>query len=346
MNNPHGLKIVIASAGRRAHYIEWFKKALRNQDLHGEIIAMEFRETSPTFAIADRAVQTPAYNSAEYAETLLSWFAVERPTLFLCLNDYEMQMLSGHLSDRLRSLGCTVAVLAPAGQDVVIDKLQMSKVLRERGIPTPNTYSGADLDAVAASVAAETKFIVKHRFGSGSVGLQIATARTLPEAVATTAATALTEDGHSAESSPEAVVVQDYLPGSEFGVDGVFSLDGRSELLGVVARCTEQIRDGDPEVATSVHANRFHDDMAAIGKLLNPTGPINVDFRETHTGEPQVIDINPRLGGGYPFNHRAGANLPAALVRLAAGLDHDPKLLEYELDVTTARREEFTVISR
>lgn len=73
---------------------------------------------------------------------------------------------------------------------------------------------------------------------------------------------------------------------------------------------------------------------------------MNVDFRENSAGEPHIIDINPRMGGGYPYCHRAGADMPSALIRAVAGLEHLPELLDYEIDVTSVRREEFTVISR
>lgn len=80
------------------------------------------------------------------------------------------------------------------------------------------------------------------------------------------------------------------LPGIEYGVDGVFPVDGSSQMLGVLARRKDQMR------------------------------------------------------GGYPFCHRAGADLPSALIRSAAGLEHIPSLLTYDLNVTTAHREEFTVL--
>src|SRR5699024_1733551 len=42
--------------------------------------------------------------------------------------------------------------------------------------------------------------------------------------------------------------------------------------------------------------------------------------------------------------HRAGADLPAALIRSAAGLADQPDLLDYAVGVITVRREEFTVL--
>jgi carbamoyl-phosphate synthase large subunit len=350
------LKVVIASAGRRAHYIEWFRDALRAQDIPGEVIAMEYRTSSPSFGLADRTVPAPAYNSPEYAEALHRWCARERPDLFLSLNDYELQILSGPLADGLRGLGCRVAVLDGDAQSIVLDKHRMATVLAAHRIPTPRTWLGSEvatLQAAALQAAAlrpsgpgADGYVVKHRFGSGSTGLQVVTRPDLGEAVAESARTALGADGLPAPDGRAAVVVQEMLPGPEYGVDGVFAVDGSSRMLGTLARRKEQMRGGDTEVATTVSAAPFRDAMKRIGGLLAPTGAIDVDFRETATGEPLVIDINPRLGGGYPFCHRAGADLPAALLRSAAGLGDDPSLLGYELGVTTARREEFTVLPR
>ncbi|MGP6174875.1 ATP-grasp domain-containing protein [Corynebacterium sp. A21] len=345
MGNEKSLKIVIASAGRRAHYIEWFREALKKQGIRGEVIAMEYRTTSPSLSLADRGVANPAYNSPDYPQAVRSWVAAERPDLFLSLNDYELHIMSAGLADELRELGCAVTVLGSAAQSIVLDKYRMSTTLQEQGIPTPATYLGTDAASIVASAAENTEFVVKHRFGSGSSGLLFTTAAELDNAVAKSAVTALGEDGYPSHNSLTSVVVQERLPGTEYGVDGVFSVDGNSRLLGVLARRKDLMRSGDTDIATTVPATPFREAILGIGNLFCPTGAIDVDFRETAEGEPLVIDINPRLGGGYPFCHRAGADLPSALIRSAAGLDEIPSLLDYEHGVTTARREEFTVLS-
>lgn len=340
------LKIVIASAGRRAHYIEWFRDALKKQQIPGEVIALDYRATSPTVGLADRAYQTPAYNNPKYATWVREWFTQERPDLFLCMNDYEMQTLSGELADELRKLGCIVSVLAPTQHSIVLDKHKMFCSLVERGLPTPQTHLGSNLDTVLEEADDAQKFIVKHRFGAGSTGLEVVETPALAEAVERSADTALGHDGRKLVGDTSAVLIQEFLPGDEFGVDGVFSLDGQSELLGTLARRTDQMRDGDPDVATTVSGDRFAPLMRQLGALLCPTGTMNVDFRENSEGEVQIIDINPRMGGGYPYCHRAGADMPSAIVRAVAGLDHNPELLNYDTGVTSARREEFSVIAR
>lgn len=346
MGNGTPMKIVIASAGRRAYYAEWFRDALRSQGIDGEVIALEYSATSPSFGVADRAVKMPAYNSAEYPETIRSWFAEHRPDVLFCMNDYEIQILSGGLAQELRDLGCLVPVLAPEKQAMVLDKYRMSTSLGELGVPTPATYVGSEVDAVVAAAAPDARYVVKHRFGAGSSGLEFPGRDGLREAVARSAESALGEDGFAAKNGADAVIIQDFLPGDEYGIDGVFSLDGSSELTGVLARRVDKLRDGDPDVATSAPAERFRDLVVKVGEVLQPSGPINLDVRADADGVYRVIDINPRLGGGYPFCHRAGADLPAALIRAVRGLPHDPELLSYQDGVTTVRREEFTAISR
>src|SRR5699024_8644110 len=89
--------------------------------------------------------------------------------------------------------------------------------------------------------------------------------------------------------------------GAEYGVDGVYSLHGDGSLLGALARRTDRMRGGDTDVATTVTPEVFTASMAALGDLLKPVGPIDVDFREAADGTPLIIDVNPRFGGGYPF---------------------------------------------
>jgi carbamoyl-phosphate synthase large subunit len=340
------MKIVIASAGRRAHYLEWFQDALRSLDIPGEVIAMEYRGTAPGFGVADRAVTMPAYNSPEYGEAIRRWFAEERPDVFFCMNDYELQVLSGELADDLRRSGALVAVMAPDKQAIVLDKHAMAASFEEHGIPTPATSLGTEVDDLIAAAPEGARFVVKHRFGSGSSGLEFAGADGLREAVARSAETALGDDGRRVEDGPAGVIVQELLPGDEYGLDGVFSLDGRSELLGVMARKVAQKRAGDTDVATSADPAPFRDLVTRVGRLLLPSGSIDMDVREDAEGVARVIDINPRFGGGYPYCHQAGARVPAALIRSARGLGPDPALLEYEIGVTSTRREGFTVIAR
>ena len=337
------LKIAIASAAHRAHYVDWFKEALLSQGVTGEVIALEYRASAPTLAYADAAVIMPAYNSPEYRGAVVEWARNASPDFFISLNDYELQILADGLADDLRELGCTVAALDSAAQSAVLDKHLMAATLHRCGIPTPTTWLGSEAAQVIKANPGGA-FVVKHRFGSGSAGLVFASAQNLRTAVFESAELAKAGDGRASVDGLDAVIIQERLPGTEFGVDGIFSLRGTGELRGVLARRKDRMRSGDTDVATTVAADRFAGSLAALGRILKPVGAIDVDFKESADGSPLIIDVNPRFGGGYPFCHLAGADVPADIVRMLAGLDDDRSLLNCEPGITSARREGFALL--
>src|SRR5699024_11626086 len=169
MTRSQNLKIVIASAGHRAHYLDWFRTALRSQGLPGEVIAFEYRESAPSFASADRSVVVPAYNAPVYRETIANWVSRESPDLFISLNDYELQVLSTGLADELRSTGCIVAALESGAHTIVLDKHLMAAALTQRGLPSPATCHGSDIHSVRAANPTG-RFVDKPRFLSRSHG--------------------------------------------------------------------------------------------------------------------------------------------------------------------------------
>lgn len=339
-------KVAIASAGHRAHYLEWFRDALARLGLPGEVIALEYRTTSASFMVADRAVAMPAYNDRAYAGAMRSWFAAERPDLLLSFIDYEQAVLATGLGDELRAGGCNVVVLDSDSLATVCDKAATTAALREHGVAAPDTFLGSQAGRLAAEAPMEAEYVVKHRFGSGSSGLRMVRTDALEAAVADVAITALDMSGHSSGGDLDHVVVQERLHGNEYGVDGVFSIDGRGTFLGALARLKLRMRSGDTELATTVDPAPFDDLVRRVGKAIRLNGPVDMDVIVAPDGTPHVIDINPRFGGGYPFVHLAGADVPTLVVRLAAGLGPNPALLSYESGVTSVRREAFEVVSR
>jgi carbamoyl-phosphate synthase large subunit len=57
-----------------------------------------------------------------------------------------------------------------------------------------------------------------------------------------------------------------------------------------------------------------------------------------------VIDLNPRIGGGLPFSHVAGANLAAALIAWRRGETPAMDVLTPRTNVQVAKYDEFVVV--
>jgi carbamoyl-phosphate synthase large subunit len=82
-----------------------------------------------------------------------------------------------------------------------------------------------------------------------------------------------------------------------------------------------------------------------IGEKLDHIGLLDCDAFITKHG-CYVIDINPRIGGGYPFSHIAGANLPAALIAWANGQSPDPAWFRIEPNIAASRYDSLLVTNR
>jgi hypothetical protein len=81
------------------------------------------------------------------------------------------------------------------------------------------------------------------------------------------------------------------------------------------------------------HRARF----LAVGTVPLVSPPGDRCYLLQQIGGCYVIDINPRFGGGYPFSHIAGANLPAALIAWGTSREPDPAWFRVEPNVAASR---------
>lgn len=333
--------VVLGSAGRRPYLVEAFRDAIRRLGLTGEVVVLEPDPASPALGAADRGIVMPPCDHESYAPAMEEWFGRERPTLFVTVDDVELQVLSEGLADRLRALGCAVAGPGPAGQAPSADKYLMARLLSRVGVAVPRTVLGSRWQSLADDAAPGTAFVVKHRFGSGSSGLHLARRRGLADAVERAALTARDAHGREVLRARDAVVVQERLAGGEYGVDGVFGFGRPAGVLrGTLARRKLRMRAGQTDLAQTVDPSPFVPVVARLGAALRPTGLVDLDIVRDHDGLPWVLDVNPRFGGGYPFSHVAGADAPAFLLASALGRAPDLSLLSYEIGVVAERVEE------
>ena len=143
--------------------------------------------------------------------------------------------------------------------------------------------------------------------------------------------------------SGQDVVVQPCLPGLEHGVDIVGDLREPGELRAVLARRKVRMRAGETDKAASVDPAPFVANAERIARAAQLTGLIDTDMFLAEGGEPSVIDINPRFGGGYPFVHLAGADVPRYYLARALGLEIDEDWREYAPGVISAKHESVRV---
>lgn len=311
------MNILLSSVGRRPYLVRWFCDALKDNEMEGEVIAADIDEYSPSRAFADSFVIAPRVDSEEYLPWLQEIIDSRDIDMAISINDFELSVWANLPSTE--KWGALVR-LKPEIQNLVEDKYRMGTALDQIGIRTPRTWLGREATEDVGS--AQKDFVTKGRFGSASRGLQFVKSTDLGAAVEKATNDVTDRYGIPALEQrkldpKDLVIVQERIDGVEYGLDVISDMNG--EFVGVLARRKLAMRAGETDRAVSVSPRRFLELAEKISKAVPHQGSIDVDVIVDDVGGQYVIDVNPRLGGGYPFSHLAGARVPNAYVAWVAG---------------------------
>lgn len=327
------MRIIISSAGRRVYLVEWFQQALRDANIAGDVYVLDCDPGAAAAAAADGYRQMPAITSPQYPKRLFDVVDELQPELFLSLNDHELTVLSQGLSEQLRDRGIVVPVLDATAHNVVADKLSMYQVLTAAGIATPETALVSEVAAVQRLIHRAPRVIVKDRWGSGSSGLL----RLSRDEARRWVTQQYTSTDRQRKRTDE-LIIQPDLGGTEYGLDIVTPVRGGA-VAGLLARRKLAMRHGETCSAMTVDNTAFEDVAITLNAILGVHGTIDVDAMVTDDGRVHVIDINPRFGGGYPFSHLAGADVPHFFVASTLGLVPRPGWNTYRHGFRGAKHE-------
>ncbi|PFG30670.1 ATP-grasp domain-containing protein [Paramicrobacterium agarici] len=307
------MRILIGSVGRRVYLVDWFEQAFTKLGVNGEVHVTDADPFSAAYARASFRHLMPEYGEPGYENAMISLFKKIRPNLFFSVNDFELAYLaSTRFAIRLRQFGGNVLALPEERHRAVHDKYQMAIELAAVGVSTPDTALLSDTAGVEAVLESSTEVVIKDRFGSGSSGLVIARTADFDSAVKWLSVKWRKEIERHKRAAE--FVVQRAIIGEEYGMDLVSPLEEGVHPLGVLARRKSRMRSGETDRAESVDASPFVELAQAVASWTGHQGLIDVDVMVAQDGRPFVIDINPRFGGGYPFSHLAGADVPSLYV--------------------------------
>lgn len=318
--SPETVNVLIASVGRRNTIVEWFREAAMHVGVNVRVIAADADPAAPALESGDLPLILPEFTSAAYLSVIERACATFDVHLLFSLNDYEIPVLRAWAAELPMTSHVVVAAPPMETLRVTRDKALTASVLASAGIATPPTIRGDHFMASCATLPSDTtaRYVVKHRYGSGSSGLFRGPIEDVKPAIHLSARTAPNADG---EKSPELdeslVVVQEMIAGDEYGLDIICDFEG--QLQAVFARKKLRMRAGETERAILVDASPFQELASRLARTLRLSGITDVDVIVRPTGEQVVIDVNPRFGGGYPFSHLAGANVPAAYIAWRCG---------------------------
>ena len=335
------MNVLLTCAGRRNYLLEYFRAAL---DGRGQVFATDSSIDAPALHEADRGFVVPPISRPEYIEHMLRLCREHEVALLVSLNDLELPLLARH-RERFRAQGTTAVISSPEVVDICYDKWATCRFLERCGVTCPKSY--LTLEATRAALDqgdVALPLVVKPRWGSASTGILVVdcaddlaptcrlvgrqAARPLPARA-------------SAGDAEHAILIQELIIGREYGRDIVNDLDGRH--VATFARCKLAMRAGETDRAVTVDREELHRLGAAIGGQLGHVGNLDCDVLAAQD-RMYVLDLNPRFGGGYPFSHAAGANLPAALLAWACNEAPDPSWLEARPNVRVGKCDRLVVV--
>ena len=301
------MNVLVSCAGRRAYLVEWFRGVVAPGG--GRVVAVNSVADSTALAAADAAYVSPPLDDTGYVDFLLDVCRREEIGLVVPVFDLELPVLAAAV-DRFRAGGVVVAVSSSEVIGACQDKLATADVARRAGLLGAAATLDPD-EAVRWLATGAGQVFVKPRHGTGSI---LTWSTDDPNEVAVLqrkvrrdlAATYLAGDA----------IVQAGLTGVEHGLTVVNDFDGR--VRAVLANRKRAMRAGETDVAETVDDERLEAAGRALGESLRHVGALDVDVF-VDGDLVTVLDLNPRIGGNYPFSHLAGADLPAAYVEWAEG---------------------------
>ena len=343
MNNGAraAMNVLFTCAGRRSFAIRAFKQALNNC---GRVFACDASSEAPALQIADKSFVVPSADADNYLDVLLTICREQRVRLLIPAVEPELPLLAAHRA-RFLKIGTLPLVSSPEIVAICYDKLEAATFLDRCGMAAPRTYVQLEPAREALSRGEITfPLVIKPRWGVSSIGLaMVEDEQELDFAFKTAekqvACSFLAQA--SAATPGGCVLIQERLSGEEYGLDIVNDLNGR--YICTFAKRKLKMRAGQTDRAVTVKDERLEKLGQLIGENLGHIGILDCDLFASEQGF-RVIDLNPRIGGGYPFSHVAGANYPAALIAWMNGEQADPKCFQIQPHLTVSRCDEYVVV--
>jgi carbamoyl-phosphate synthase large subunit len=294
---------------------------------------------------ADRTFVVPRVDDPEYFDHLLALCQEQRIGLLVSLNDLELPLIAQQ-RERFRQIGTIVVVSSADVIHTCFDKWAMSHFLGQHGFDTPKTCASLD-EARQALAQGSLHFplVVKPRWGTASIGIEFVHSVEELELAYHLIHKRITRTiiaSVSMNDAAHAVLIQQRVPGSEYGLDIVNNLDGNHEATFV--RLKLAMRAGETDRAVTVHHPQLEALGRALGQQLCHVGNLDCDVF-IHKDHYDIIDMNPRFGGGYPFSHVAGANIPAAMLSWARGEHASSEWLKMQAGVKASKYDQLVIVN-
>ena len=312
LNKKIELNILLTSVGRRGYLVNYFKEQIGNE---GKIFVANSSDISPAFIYADECIVTPMIYDENYIEFLVEYCLENRIKAIISLFDIDLPILSKN-KKIFEEYGITIIVSASDVVNICNDKYKTYLFLKENDFHVKNTFVTIK-EALIALEKNIIKFplIIKPRWGMGSISvleacnkeeLNVLYNKTLNNIKNTYLRY------ESKENMNEAILIQEKINGQEYGLDVINDLDGNYK--NTIVKKKIAMRSGETDCAVVIENEELQKIGEELSSKIHHIGNMDVDlFLEND--KSYILEMNARFGGGYPFSHVSGVNLPGAIIK-------------------------------
>lgn len=306
------MNVLLTSAGRRSYLVKYFKEALQDT---GNVYTVNSTNEATSMYVSDGAFKAPEIYNPEYIPFLKKICRKCNIDLLLSLFDLDLSILSMHKKE-FENIGVCFAVSNENVIEICNDKIKTVNYLNKLGLKTLWTSDSLrdTIQAIKSSVIYFPLFI-KPRWGTGSIGIQMVENENELHVLYDKVKKDINRSYlryFETSNSDRLAIIQEKATGHEYGLDIVNDLDGN--FITTFVKKKLAMRSGETDGAVTVVNTVLSSLGEKIGKSLKHVGNLDVDvFWDGE--EPVVLEMNARFGGGYPFSHLAGANIPKAYIQ-------------------------------
>lgn len=309
------MNVLLTSVGRRAYMVKYFKAAVGPK---GEVHVCNSDDKSIAFKYADKKIVSPLIYDKNYIPFLIQYCKNNKIDIIISLFDIDLLMLAKHKKE-FEDNGTKVIVSDPSIIEMCNDKWKTFCYLRDNGFETPRTYLNIE-DVLVQIKSGSLSFpiVVKPRFGCGSISISIAYDEEELRCLTKRAIREIESSylKYESDAKVEKVIYQELLSGQEYGADIINDLEGITQ--NVIVRRKIAMRSGETDIAELVDCPVIKNVLLNLGKKTRHLANMDCDIFLINN-VPYILELNARFGGGYPFSHMGGCDLPKAIINWIEG---------------------------
>lgn len=318
------MNLLVTSAGRRGYMIQYFKNVVGQA---GKVYAGNDDIFAPAFCYADKYVITPSIYDKEYIPFLLDYCEKEQITMIISLFDIDLPILSAN-RELFKKHGITVIVSDEQVIHICNDKWETYQFCKENNILTAKTFLKlSDADNAIYSETINFPVMIKPRWGMGTHAVYQADNREEMNVLFQKCKKDILKSYLKFEARSDienCIIIQEKLKGQEYGLDIINDFNGN--YCSNVVRKKYAMRAGETDCAVIERNTPMNLFAKNISRNLKHIGILDVDAFLVDE-QIYLLEMNARFGGGYPFSHLAGLDIPKALINWVEGKDAKEELI-------------------